>query len=127
MAEDNYCPYKIATKNLLTHEPNPTAHVNYWNLMLSLTLRGQLSAVIKILNLSDFKAAWTAREDGQGRDGYHGTQLGNIERAIDRAIQLLELFSSLQDDDWNVIGSKWRIFRKRVEQRISILIIIWVF
>lgn len=114
--ESNYCPYKIATKNLLTHEPNPTAHVNYWNLMLSLTLRGQLSAVIKILKVSDFKAAWTAREDGQGQDGYHGTRLGNIERAINRAIQLLELCPSLQDDDWNVTGSEWRIFRKRVEQ-----------
>lgn len=114
--EDNYCPYTIATKNLLAHEPNPTAHISYWNLVLSLTLRGQLSAVITILKLSDFGAAWTAREDGQGQDGYHGTQLGNIERAINRAIQLLELCPALQDGDWNVTGGEWRIFRKRVEQ-----------
>lgn len=113
---DNHCPYTIATKNLLAHQPNPTAHINYWDLLLSLALRGQILAVIKILKLSDFRRARTAREDGQGQDGYHGTQLGNIERVITRAIQLLELCPALQDGDWNVTGSEWRIFRKRVEQ-----------
>lgn len=113
--QDNYSPYTVATKNLISHKPNPTAHVNYWDLVLSLTLRGQLSAVLNILRLSDFKRAWTAREDERGQDGYHGTQLGNIERVIDRAVQLFELCPVLQDDDWNVTGSAWHIFRKRVE------------
>lgn len=113
--QDNYSPYTVATKNLLSHQPNPTAHVNYWDLVLSLTLRGHLSAVLNILKLSDFKKAWTAREDERGQDGYHGTQLGNIERVINRAIQLFELCPALQDDDWNVTGSAWHIFRKRVE------------
>ena len=113
--QDNYSPYTVATKNLISHQPNPTAHVNYWDLVLSLTLRGQLSAVLNILKLSDFKRAWTAREDERGQDGYHGTQLENIERVVNRAIQLLELCPALQDGDWNVTSSAWQIFRKRVE------------
>ena len=113
--QDNYSPYTVAMKNLISHQPNPTAHANYWDLVLSLTLRGQLSAVLNILKLSDFKRAWTAREDERGQDGYHGTQLGNIERVINRAIQLLELCPALQDGDWNVTGSAWHVFRKRVE------------
>lgn len=113
--QDNYCPYTVATKNLIAYQPNPTAHVNYWDLVLSLTLRGQLSAVLNLLKISDFKRAWTAREDERGQDGYHGTQLGNIERVINRAILLLESCPALQDGDWNVTGSAWHMFRKRVE------------
>lgn len=113
--QDNYSPYTVATKNLIAHHPNPTAHVNYWDLVLSLTLRGQLSEVLNILKLSDFKRAWTAREDERGQDGYHGTQLGNIERVVDRAIQLFEICPALEDGDWNVTGNAWHVFRKRVE------------
>lgn len=113
--QDNYSPYTVATKNLISHQPNPTAHVNYWDLMLSLTLRGQLSAVLDILKLSDFKRAWTAREDERGQDGYHGTQLANIERVVGRAIQVFEMCPALEDGDWNVTGSAWHVFRKRVE------------
>ena len=113
--QDNYSPYTVATKNLISYQPNPTAHVNYWDLMLSLTLRGQLLAVLNILKLSDFKRAWTAREDERGQDGYHGTQLRNIERVVGRAIQLFEMCPALEDGDWNVTGNAWHVFRKRVE------------
>lgn len=119
--QDNYSPYTVATKNLMSHQPNPTAHVNYWDLVLSLTLRGQLSAVLGILKRSDFNRAWTAREDERGQDGYHGTQLENIERVITRAIQLFELCPALQDGDWNVTGDSWQIFRKRVEHALDYL------
>lgn len=120
---DNHDPFEIAIANLFGYQPNPTAHLNFWDLLFSITLRGQISQVIKLLKKADFKMARTAREDGQGQDGYQGMQLGNIERAINRAVQLLELCPVIQDEDWDVTGSDWRIFRKRVEQALDDLAI----
>ena len=114
--DDYHHPYKVATANLMTYQPNPTADINYWDLVFSSALRGQIAQVIAIFKRSDFKCARTAREDGHGEDGYQDTQLVNINRVISRAIQLLELCPAVQDEEWNVAGSEWRIFRKRVEQ-----------
>ncbi len=113
---DNHNSYALVTKKVLTYQPNPTAYVNYWEALLSLTLRGQLSEVIRILKLSDYKHARTASDEGRGESGYHPMQLDNIERVISRAVQLLEHCPALQDGNWNVAGSEWRIFRKYVEQ-----------
>ena len=112
-------PYRTVMADLQTFQPNPTAHSNYWDIVFSSTLRGKFSDIIKVLQKSDFKFARTAREDGQGKDGYHGTQLGNIKRVMSRAVQVLELCPSLQDGNWDVTSNDWIIFRKRVEQAMA--------
>ncbi|MCJ1466543.1 hypothetical protein MMC07_005163 [Pseudocyphellaria aurata] len=112
-------PYKKNNFNLKAYHPNPTANFDYWDIMFSCAVRGQILEVTKILKKSDFRNAHTARQDGQGEDGYRGIQLGNIERVINRAIQLLESCPALQDGDWNVSGGQWQIFRKRVEQGLT--------
>lgn len=117
--DDFHHPYQTETLNLSAHRPNPTASFNYWDILFSCTVRGQLSEVINILKKSNFKDGYTARQDGQGRVGYQGIQLGNIERVINRAIQLLESCPALHDGDWNVSGVQWQIFRKRVEQALD--------
>lgn len=117
--DDYHHPYKKDTLNLAAHRPNPTASFNYWDILFSCALRGQISEVTKILKKSNFNAAHTASQDGQGHNGYQGIQLGNIERVINRAIQLLESCPALEDGDWNVPGSHWQIFRKRVEQALD--------
>lgn len=117
--DEQYSPYKGATLSLLTHEPNPTAHNNYWDILFSLMLRGQIAVVVKILQKSDFKDAKTAREDRLGQSGYQGVLLENIRIVMDRAIRLLELCPALQDENWNVPGSEWIIFRKQVEQCLN--------
>lgn len=121
--DDNHDPYSIAIANLFAHQPNPTAGVSFWDLLFTIALRGHISQVIVLLKKSDFKVARTAKEDGQGQDGYHGMQLGNIERAINRAIQVLEHCPAVEDGDWNVTGAGWRVFRKRVEQALDDLAI----
>ena len=116
---NHHCPYRILTLNLMVYKPNPTANINFWDILFSSALRGQIHDVIKILKKSDFKDACTARQDGQDEDGYRGIQLGNIERVINRAIQLLETCPALQDGDWDIPGFDWRIFRKRVDQALD--------
>lgn len=114
--DEQYSPYKAATLSLLTHEPNPTAHSNFWDILFSSVLRGRIALVVKILQKSDFKDACTAREDGLGQSGYQGVLLENIRIVMDRAIGLLELCPALRDENWNVPGSEWILFRKHVEQ-----------
>lgn len=114
--DEQYSPYKAATLSLLTHEPNPTAHSNYWDILFSSVIRGRIALVVKILQKSDFKEAYTAREDGLGESGYQGVLLENIRMVIDRAIRVLELCPALRDENWNVPGFEWILFRKHVEQ-----------
>lgn len=114
--DEQYSPYKGATLSLLTHEPNPTAHSNFWDILFSSVLRGRIALVLKILQKADFKDAYTARGDGLSQSGYQGVLLENTRIVIDRAIRLLESCPALRDENWNVPGSEWILFRKHVEQ-----------
>lgn len=117
--DEHHNPYQAAIINLQTADPNPTAHVNYWEIIFSAVLRGKLSDVIRILKESDFRYAQTARDDGYSQDGYQGSQLRNIDRVINRAIQVLETCPALQSGDWAVTGNDWAIFRKRIDHSID--------
>jgi len=112
-------PYESFNIDVQRFHPNPTAHVNYWDILFSMTLRGKFADVIQLLKRSNFHHARTAREDGKDNDGYSGGQVKNIERVVNRAIQVLEHCPTLQDDDWNVTGNAWVMFRKRVEQETN--------
>ena len=117
--EKEHNAYQSTIKELQSLHPNPTAHSNYWDIIHICTMRGKLGEVVRILRQSNFLHARTAGEDGQGDEGYNGIQVKNIERVVNRAIQILELCPALQDDDWNVTGSEWIIFRKRVRQAMD--------
>ena len=117
--EQHHNPYRSAIVDLQTTHPNPTAHLNYWDIIFSAILRGRLSDVIRILKASDFRDARTARDDGYSQDGYQSSQLGNIDRVINRALQVLEVCPALQSGDWAVTDNDWAIFRKRIEQAID--------
>lgn len=109
-------PYPNSTIDLQTYQPNPTAHSNFWDILFSAMLRGRIADVIRILKEADFRHARTALDDGQGQDGYRGVQLGNITRVINRAIMVLEVCPAMKDENWDVKGTDWIIFRRRVEQ-----------
>jgi len=112
-------PYPTATIDLQTYQPNPTAHLNFWDIVFSSVLRGRIPDVIRILKEADFRHARTAVDDGQAQDGYRGVQLGNITRVTNRAIQVLEICPALQTDDWDVTGTDWMIFRRKIEQAVA--------
>ncbi|KAL8825481.1 MAG: hypothetical protein Q9191_004393, partial [Dirinaria sp. TL-2023a] len=117
--DENHNPYQTALLNLKSHHPNPTAHGNYWDIIFSSTLRGKMSDVISIFKHSRFEYARTAREPGRALDGYHGVTLKNVKRVIDRAVQVLEMCPVQQNEDWEVSGDDWLLFRKRIEQAMA--------
>ncbi|KZF24293.1 hypothetical protein L228DRAFT_281381 [Xylona heveae TC161] len=112
-------PYEGLGRDVQIHHPNATAHPNYWDIIYSSALRGKLTDVIRIFKESDFRHARTALEDGRDEPGYQGIQLGNIQRVINRAVQILEMCPAVQSGDWDILTNDWLLFRRRVEQGLS--------
>lgn len=113
----NNRPFDKVLENIYLYDPNPTAHGRYWDMILSLIIRGQIAEAINLFEKSNFEFARTARDDGHGKTGYEGIMLKNVDRVVKRAVQVLELCPALQTgSDWDVAGSDWALFRRRVEQ-----------
>lgn len=118
--EEHHNPYHTALIDLHTHHPNPTAHLNYWDLINSAILRGKLAEVVVVFNRSDFTLARTARDDeGQSAAGYHGQHLNSTLWAVKRATQVLRTCPAVKDGDWYTTGNDWTVFRKHVRQAIT--------
>ncbi|KAJ5698186.1 hypothetical protein N7462_000191 [Penicillium macrosclerotiorum] len=95
-------------------EPNPTASSNFWDIINAAVLRGQFAEAAEILRSSDFNYARSALEDGLPQPGYRGAQLQNIQRCVNKALQILDTCPGFRDDDWDITGSDWTLYRKRV-------------
>ncbi|KAL4930513.1 putative nuclear pore complex subunit Nup85 [Aspergillus undulatus] len=94
--------------------PDPTASPNFWEIVNAAVLRCRLSEASQILRSADFNYARSALEDGLPQAGYRGTQLQNIQRCINKMLQVLESCPSVQNDDWDILGPEWALYRKRV-------------
>lgn len=116
--DKNHNPYSSTFSEVEMTKPSPPAHYNFWDIIFVLLLRGKIRDVIRILRMSNFQHAGTAKNDGQ-EDGYIATQVTSIDRVIIRATQALERCPALQNDDWHVTGSDWIIYRKQIEQYLD--------
>ncbi|KAL8920546.1 MAG: hypothetical protein Q9208_006168 [Pyrenodesmia sp. 3 TL-2023] len=115
---DYHDPYVSAVEDLQSLRPNPTRHMNYWDILFNMLLRGKVFDVAQTLKKSDFQYARTARDD-DGSDGYHGAMLKNISTVVSRMARIIDECPILRDDDWNIPGSSWSLFRKRTEQALA--------
>ncbi|KAL8712062.1 MAG: hypothetical protein Q9225_007012, partial [Loekoesia sp. 1 TL-2023] len=116
--EKHHNPYGSAITDLRIYHPNPTAHINYWDILFNMLLRGKVFDVVQTLRKSNFQYARTARED-TGSDGYQGVMLKNIATMVNRMAVVFEQCPILREDDWNITGNDWSLFRKRVEQALA--------
>ncbi|KAL4779431.1 hypothetical protein BJX76DRAFT_89288 [Aspergillus varians] len=99
--------------------PDPTASPNFWEIIKAAVLRGRLPEAAQILRSADFNYARSALEDGLPQAGYRGAQLQNIQKCINKAHQVFESCPSVQNDDWDVRGAEWALYRKRVFTAMS--------
>ncbi|KAJ5807582.1 hypothetical protein N7447_011038 [Penicillium robsamsonii] len=100
-------------------EPNPTASSNFWDIIIASVLRGRLTDAAGVLRSADFNYARSAMEDGLPQPGYRGTQLQNIQRCVNKALQILESCPGTQSEDWEVTGLDWSQYRKRVLSAVT--------
>ena len=100
-------------------EPNPTASSNFWEIINSGVLRGRFSDVAEILRSADFNYARSALEDGLPQAGYRGTQLQNIQRCVNKLLQILEMCPGFQRGNWDVRDAEWSMYRKRIVTAVT--------
>ncbi|KAJ5175630.1 uncharacterized protein N7482_001507 [Penicillium canariense] len=100
-------------------EPNPTASSNFWDIINSAVLRGRFAEAAEILRSADFNYARSALEDGLPQPGYRGMQLQNIQRCVNKALEILDSCPGFQDDDWDITGPDWTEYRQRVLSAVN--------
>lgn len=116
--DTNHIPQSADLQALKELEPNPTASSNFWEIINSGVLRGRFSEVLEILRLADFNYARSAMEDGLPQNGYRGTQLQNIQRCVNKALQILESCPGSRGN-WDVRDAEWSMYRKRVVSAVA--------
>jgi hypothetical protein len=114
----NHHPQTDDAQELRAVSPNPTASPNFWNVIQAAVLRGRFAEVAELLRSADFNYARSALQDGLAQPGYRGAQLQNIQKSVNKAIQLLESSPLVQYDDWDVTGVEWAAYRKRVNSAL---------
>ncbi|GMG13044.1 unnamed protein product [Aspergillus oryzae var. brunneus] len=101
-------------RSLKDVDPNPTASSNFWEILKAAVLRGHIPEAADILRVADFNDARSALEDGLPQTGYRGAQLQNIQKCVNRALQILDSCPGTQHGDWDVRGTEWGMYRRRV-------------
>ncbi len=113
--------YEELLRTVKSASPNFTSHDMFWDAVQSLILRGKLQEVIQLFSAADFRHAVTALDDGEEEPGYAGAQLQTVQGIIYRARQVLDGCPGLRHGDWQVDGSEWDLYRKRVSNELEYL------
>jgi hypothetical protein len=117
--DKHHMTYKDLLRTVKSASPNCTSHDMFWDAVQSLILRGKLHDVIQLFAAADFKYAVTALDDGEQEPGYTGARLQTIQGLIYRARQVLDGCPGLRQSDWQVDGSEWDLYRKRVANELE--------
>jgi hypothetical protein len=117
--DKHHVTYTDLLQSVKSASPNCTSHDMFWDAVQSLVLRGKLQDVIQLFAAADFKYAATALDDGEEEPGYTGAQLQTVQRIIYRARQVLDGCPGVRHGDWQVDGSEWDLYRKRVSHELE--------
>ncbi|KAL5443755.1 hypothetical protein PMIN06_008591 [Paraphaeosphaeria minitans] len=91
-----------------------SGHVYFWDMVLVTALRGHFTTTLELLNGANFAVAHTSQED-EGTSGYKGSKLDYATHATQEAVNLVRRCPAL-NNDWNVKGHDWNIFRQLAHQ-----------
>lgn len=115
---NNHSTLAEEVESLIMVNPNPTASADFWDVVQAGVLHGGFADMAALLRHADFNYARSALQDGLAQPGYRGAQLQNIQKLVNKVIQLLESSPLVQDDDWDVRGMEWSAYRKRIHSAI---------
>lgn len=100
-------------------QPSPSASDTFWDVILSELVRGNFSHTIRLLRDAGWENAVSAQDDGSAFAGYAGMQLEYAEEVVDRCINVVETCPAVRDGNWDIKGSDWQLFRRRVRSAIQ--------
>jgi hypothetical protein len=100
---------------VLEHSEGYAAATEFWDAVYSSLFRGRFGLVIDLLSGANFEE-FAVMSDGQPCN--HQQKL-NVEKIINQAINLLMHCPAANDDDWDIKGPDWSLFRRRVQQTIE--------
>lgn len=96
-----------------------SAAPGYWDVIFSCIMRGSFNDAIHFLREGNFTVADSALEDGYDRPGYSGAELVNTNQAIAQAIEVLECCPIHTNEDWDVKGMDWTLYRRTVNDALE--------
>lgn len=102
------------------YRPSPAAHEAFWDILGADMIRGRFVRVVRLLRDARWQNAATAAVDygDDDQQGYEGQQLSNTRDVVERCIHVLESCPAVTEDNWNVPGPEWSVFRQRVRHAI---------
>ncbi|KAG9945304.1 hypothetical protein KCU85_g7288, partial [Aureobasidium melanogenum] len=112
-------PFPDDLTDVMRHRPTPVAHDRFWDMVYACTLRGDILNAISLLETADWSQAESALEDGYDEPGYSGSHLHAVREVVSRCVDLLSTCPAVTENDWDVKGSDWTIFRHRVRRELQ--------
>ncbi|KAG9679368.1 hypothetical protein KCU99_g1408, partial [Aureobasidium melanogenum] len=112
-------PFPDDLTDVMRHRPTPVAHDRFWDMVYACTLRGDVLNAISLLETADWSQAESAIEDGYDEPGYSGSHLHAVREVVSRCVDLLSTCPAVTENDWDVKGSDWTIFRHRVRRELQ--------
>lgn len=101
------------------YRPSPSASDSFWDILCAELVRGNFTHAIRLLRDAGWENAISARDDGSPVNGYEGLQLEYTEEVVDRCISVMESCPAVRDGNWDVKGTDWQLFRRRVKNAVQ--------
>jgi hypothetical protein len=120
---NRYHSFDDDLKHLRSARPSSASHPDFWSIAQSALLRGRVREILGLFRSADFKYANTLSDDLSEPVGYRGQMLSNVQRVIKQFIQSLEQCPAITNDDWDMRGSDWSLFRRRIDSSMSDLVV----
>ena len=117
--ERHHWPFETDFDEAFNYQPNPASHERFWDIIYNTILRGNVKDACDLLGKAELDQAATALNDGSHQKGYRGQQLHNAQKVVQRAIGVLKECPAAQSGDWNVKGSGWMVFRRKVREAMT--------
>jgi hypothetical protein len=119
--QSHHVNYDSLAQTVADHSPNATAHELFWDVVLSLTLRGRLQGVMRLLQNADFSYAVSAvLDDNEPEPGFRGAQLQTIQGTIFKVRQVINACPAMKGN-WDTTSEEWARYRSNVEFELDSL------
>ncbi|KPI41302.1 uncharacterized protein AB675_8118 [Cyphellophora attinorum] len=119
--QNHHVSYDPLAQMVADFTPNATAHEQFWDVVLSLTLRGRLQGVMRLLQNADFSYAVSAvLDDNEPEPGFRGAQLQTIQGTVFKVRQVINACPAMKGN-WDTASEEWARYRSNVEFELDSL------